>query len=263
MSSIYITTMIIALIATLVCYAFIAQSLEKKRKQKQRLLAALKARSRNFKYIISGFPTDFLPKELNILVYRSLVEACEQLSQIDCNDASHLQDLQLYSGQLEELKRKNKPNKQVKINNPQQIKDVKRALEELNKFIIQQEARGNIDQNQLKIYNHLIKKLVLQISVDSYLINAKQSHKAGKLRLAVHYYILAHKLLGRENPDGSFNKQIQQLADMIKKLQEQLHKDEPEYQETEEQAALKAEASSEWNSLDKKDDDWKKKNVYD
>jgi len=263
MSSIYITTLIIALIAILVCYAFIAQSLEKKRKQKQRLLAALKARSRNFKYMISGLPTDFLPKELNILVHRCLVEVCEQLSQLDSSDNSHLQDLQLYSGQLEELKRKNKPNKHIKIENPQQIKDVKRALEELNRFIIQFEARGNIDKGQLKIYSAQIKKLVLQITVDAYLINAKQSHKAEKLRLAAHYYTLAHKLLSRENPDGSFNKQIQQLAGVIKQLQDQLHKDEPEYQESEEQTALKAEASSEWNSFEEKDDNWKKKNVYD
>lgn len=263
MSSIYITIGIIAFIGLLACYAFISQTLEKKRQQKQRLLAALKARARNFKYIITGFPTDFLPKELNVLVHRCLVEVCEQLAQLEPNDGSYLQDLQLYNAQMDELKRKPKPSKRVKLENAQQIKDVKRALEELHKFTVQLETRGRINESQLKAYGAQIKKLVLQISVDAYLINAKQSHTAGKLRLALHYYTLAKKLLVRENGDGAFNAQIEKMTVVITNITAELALDEPEYEATPDQAALNAEASEEWSSFDKSDADWKKKNVYD
>lgn len=263
MSSIYITSSIIILIGALVCYAFVSQTLEKKRKQKQRLLGALKNRIRIFKYIISGFPADFLPKELSILVHRSLVQACEQMAQLDNSDPQHLNDLQLYTGFLEDLKRKNKPAKRVKLESAQQIKDVKRALEELNKYLQRLEAKGTINKNQLAGHTAQIKKLVLQISVDGYLINAKQAHQAAKLRLAHHYYTLAHKLLLRENTEGVFSAQIEKLASVISQLHEQLRDDEPEYEETEEQATMKAEASDEWSSFDKSDDNWKKKNVYD
>jgi len=263
MSSIFIAGIIVALLIGLVCYAIIAQNVEKKRKQKQRLLNALKVRSRNFKYMLNGFPPDFLTKELIILVYRCLVDVCEQLARLEPNEHVYVEELQLYSSQMEEAKRKSAQKKRKPLDNPQQIKEVKQHLEELHNFIHQLERRSNINKAQADTYSRQIKQLVLQMSVDAYVMNAKQAQENSKTRLAVHFYTLARKLLIRENGGGSYQKQVSQLNNLISQLEAKLNEEEPSYKETELQAAQKEEAQEAWNKFNEDDDTWKKKRVYD
>lgn len=263
MSSAYIIGIIVALLIALSCYAFISQSIDKKRKQKQRLLGALKTRSRNFKFMLNGFPPDFLTRDLQILVNRCLVDVTEQLARLEPGNKSYVEELQLFSSQLEEIKRKPQSDKRKQLDNPQQVKEVKRYLQELNKFIAQMVSRGNINKAQSASYEKQIKNLVLQMTVDAYLMNAKQSQQSDKKRLAVHYYTLALKLLTKENAKGTYLKQITQLKQVIAKLEAQLAEEEPEYKESEHSAASKDAAAEEWEKIDQDDDSWKKKRVYD
>lgn len=264
MSSIYIAGIVVALLIGSVCYAIVAQNVEKKRKQKQRLLKALKTRSRNFKYMLSGFPPDFLTKELVILVYRCLVDVCEQLAKLEPGESVYVEELQLYSSQMEEATRKPAQKKRKPLDNSQQVKDVKQHLEELHNFIQQLEKRGNINRSQADTYSRQVKQLVLQLSVDAYVMNAKQAQGSDKTRLAIHYYTLARKLLIRENTAGSYQKQVSQLNNLISQLESQLTKEEPNYKETELQATQKEEAREAWDKFNDDDDDsWKKKRVYD
>ena len=263
MSSIYIAGIIIVLLIGVVCYAIIAQNLEKKRKQQQRLLSALQVRARNFKFMLSGFPPDFLTKELTILVYRCLVDVCEQLAKLDPKETTYVEELQLYSGQMEEVKRKPSQTKRKALENPQQVKEVKHHLEDLNKFIHQLQKRGSISQSQKESYSRQIKQLVLQMSVDAYLLNARQAEQSEKARLAIHYYGLARKLLVRENAAGDFQKQVARINNAISLLEIQLREEEPDYEETELQVAQKEEAREAWDKFSEDDDLWKKKRVYD
>ena len=263
MSSIYIAGIIVALLVCAVCYAMIAQNLEKKRKQKQRVLSALQVRSRNFKYMLSGFPPDFLTKELTILVYRCLVDVCEQLAKLDPSVNTYVEELQLYSSQMEEAKRKPARDKTKPLQNPQQVKEVRNHLEDLNKFIHQLEKRGTISSAQVENYSRQIKQLVIQMSVDSYLMNARQSEESDKARLAVHYYTLARKLLVRENATGAFQAQVAEINNAISQLEMKLKEEEPEYEESELEHAQKEEAQEAWDKFSEDDDLWKKKRIYD
>lgn len=259
--SLYISGAIIALIIGLSGYAFFFQSMEKKRKQQKRITAALKQRANSFRFMIQGFPTGFLTKDLSVLVHKCLMETCQRLSQLDPKDKSHLEDFQVYSTQLEEAKRKPPHNKRIRLDNPSQIKDVKKTLEELNKFIAQLKTRGSLNDKQFSVYSAQIKKLVVQISVDGYQIQAKHAQAAGKPRLSAHYFTLARKLLLKDGSGNDDKALADQLTATISELEKEAAALEPQAApptptETEQ------EASQQWQDLES-EANWKKKNVYD
>lgn len=263
MSSLYIVIAIVALLTILVGYAYIHQKLEKRRKQRQRLIAALKLRQRGFKEMLASFPAGFLTKDLTLVLYRALIDASEQLSRLEPRQASHLEEFNLYSKELEALKQK-ELSRGGRLDKPEQIAEARRQLQELHHFIVQQAERGNIGRNQALAYNEQIKRLVLQMSVDAHVMNAKQAQQAGKSRLAMHYYGLARKLLVRENAGHSYQKQIIQLNGIIAKLEGQAEQQAPA-----EEAPRKSEAaatpleSKEWEQFGEDEEKWKKKQVYD
>jgi len=264
MSSSSIIALIIVLLVALVAYAFVSQTMERKRKQRQRMIAALKLRSKDFKYMISGFPPEFLSKDLSALVHRCLTEVLEQLVNLEPRNKSYVDELALYSKQLEEVKRKPKKTSRTKLTNPQQVKEVKTMLQGLNNFIGLQQQRGNLSAPQFKQYEQQIKQLVVQITVDSYILNAKQAQGSGKTRLAVHYYNLAKKLLAKESGEVNYQKQILQINVVIERLDAEMAEQEPQYDTDKQAEAARDQATSEWDEFNKDPEDpWKKKSVYD
>ena len=259
MSSIMIVSGIIAILIILVSYAFIFQTVENKRKQKQRVLSALKTRSTNFKYMLSGFPPDFLTKDLTILVNRCLIDLCEQMAKLDPGEPSYIDELQVYTAQLAEAQRSQINAKRIQMESPQQIKDVRDHLQELHKFIEKLLQRHTITGAQAKTYSKQIQKLILQISVDAYLLYAKQAQQGNKLRLATHYYTLAKKLLVRENGKQLYSKQIAQLESLVTHLEARIVEEAQGKPKTEAAPV----ASREWDEYENEELGWKKKTVYD
>jgi hypothetical protein len=241
----------------LASYVFISQSIEKKRVQRQRALMTLQTKRRNFMHMISGFPPGFLTSDLLGLVYRALIDTCEQLRVLEPKSPQHQDDVTLFTNQLAALP-KNAAAQRVRMDNPQQMKDVRQNLQELQRFVIQQEAIRVINKVQADSYVDQIKRVNLQMGVDSYIYLAKQAQQIGKLKLALHYFGLARKLLVGENTGRAYDKQIGQLDVLISKLEEQTqtHK-EPEAAEPDPAASQK-----EWDSFNP-EDSWKKKQMYD
>jgi hypothetical protein len=259
--SIYIISGILALLILLVGYAVISTTLEKRRVQRQRLLTALKLRERNFKYMITGLPPHFLSNDLSALVYQALIDTCEQLTKLDPKDPLHQADANAFTAQLGAIKQS--PDKQrVRLENPAQVKEVRQHLQELLRFVAHQEARKLINPLQAATYSDQIKRLSLQISVDAYVTQGKQAQQVGKLRLAIHFFTLARKLLTSENASHSYDKQIAQLQGAIAKLEETttaegLTAEGTSQDEKQEGSGM----SKEWDQFG--DDEWKKKQVYD
>lgn len=266
MSSVTVIIGIIILLASLVCYAFVAQAIQVKKEKRKRLLAALSSQLRNFKFVLSGCPDGFLSKELKSLVLRSLIEVCEQLSKLQPKDPTPQQDLQIYTQQLTDTQRSASQQIYTKLESPQQIKDVKMSLEELHRFVFNLEGQGRLTRSQGDVYRNQIKQLVLRVTVDGYTLNGQAAKQAQKTKLALHYYDLALKLLTRENQSGTFTDQISQLQAITEELGKQLteeEKDAPlQRAESEEaQAAL----DDEWSKFadDRDSAIWKKKQLYD
>lgn len=259
--SIYIVFGIIALIILLAGYAFISHTLEKRRVRRQRLLGALRLRERNFKDMLVAFPPHFLPAELNLLVHRALIETCEQLVQLDPRNPGYQADATHYAAQLSNIKI-GAERQRIRLENPTQIKELRRHLEELFRFVEQQEQRKLITPLQAATYREQVKRLALQAKVDAYLIQAKLARQQQKWRLAIHFLTLAQKALKGENTNHVYDKQIAQLNDSIGKLQDNLSA-RPEITKEADEVASETSTplSKEWEHLEQ--DEWKKKQLYD
>lgn len=264
MSSAAIITSIIVLLAGLVCYAFIAQTIMQKRQQRERLLVALQTRVRNFKFMLSEFPAGFLPKELTLLVQRSLMQLLEQMTKLEPSNSSHQKDLQAIAQQVAEAQRQSPAsgNPPVAIESSQKAREIKAYLEELYKFVFFLEDKKNLSQAQADIYRRMIRQLVVQLSVDAYVLHGRMARDKGKLRLAIHYLDLALKLMIRERVSGQFDARIAQVRTTIKDLQSLLTHEEGEIKELLEEDSEQAAISNEWDTF-AQEPSWKKKQIYD
>lgn len=263
MSTTSIIVAIVCLLGVLVSYAFVQQTVQRKREQKARLVAALKSRARSFKYILNGFPQGFLTKELTALVQKSLAEVCEQLGKLDPGDPQHRQDLQMLNAHIAESQRSPAPDKPATLDNPSQIKEVRACLEELHKFVFRLEEKQSVARPQARLYRSQIKLMVLQLSVDAYWIHGAQARQAGKLKLAIHYFELALNLIMREGQAEAFRNKLVQLKEAVAALKEQLNEDAANHPLSPQEAAENEGVADEWNKFAKVQGEWKKKTIYD
>lgn len=263
--SAYLIPAIFLVLILVAGYLFLSHSIEKRRIQRQRLIIALRARRNSFRDLASGFPTGFLSNDLTALLYRALVDCCEQLSRLEPKDHTHTEQLTLYTNLLSSMKESTQQSR-VRLDNPQQIKEAHGLLQELYKFVMQQAALKQINQVQTDAYTDQINRMLLQMSVDGHIFNARQAQQVGKIKLAIHFYNLGRKALTGENASHIYDKQIAQLDAVINKLQEK----ETATNEQPKEAAKKADpqtmdkdSSKEWKQFDEENAKWKKKQVYD
>lgn len=262
--SIYVIVSILLLLVSLAAYSFLSHSIEKRRIQRQRLITALRARRNSFRDLATGFPNGFLSNDLSAFLYRSLIDACEQLVRLEPKEPTHAEQLNLYTNLLTAQK-ENTPQQRVRLDNPEQIKEARGLLQELYKFVMQQASLQLINQVQADAYTDQIKRLVLQMSVDGHVFNARQAQQVGKPRLAIHHYNLARKLLLGENGGHNFDKQIAQMDDIVKQLEAKLtlaDKAAPTPQ-TDKDTEADPLATKEWEQFSEDASKWKKKQVYD
>ncbi|UTA46559.1 hypothetical protein L1F30_10310 [Simiduia sp. 21SJ11W-1] len=253
MSAIYIVATIIGIIGAVICYLFITQSIEKKQKQRQRLIVALRNRAKIFRYILSGFPPNFLTRELTMLVQRCLTDVLKQLASLEPKEKGHVEELAMVAQQMQATQQRSNEGKRPALQSPQQVKDVKQHLQELYKFLMSLQKRGTIKRAEADDFGDQIKQLVLKISVDSYVLQAKQARQASKPKLAIHYFTLAKKLIERDE-SGQFTGQLKKLTQIIEQLEVETG-DQPAEKPVEPE-------SEEWQEVETQDS-WKKKNVYD
>ncbi len=259
MSSVAVITFLIVMLTLLVGYLLVTQTLTHKRQQRERLMTALTAKVRNFKYMLNGFPNGFLPKDLQLLVLRSLIDLYEQLVDVDSANPHHKQELETLALKLNETQRQSGPHQPVAIETAQQLKDAKACLEELHKFVYSLQSRRVINKAHAESYRMGIKQLVVQLTVDSYLAQGRHAKSQGKTRLAIHYFSLAHKILGKEARSAQQDKLFAQLGVMLQEL-EQL---DPIASAIRAESSQKVAQSSEWDKVKSEGDSWKKKQLYD
>ncbi|AFU98028.1 hypothetical protein [Simiduia agarivorans] len=256
MSAIYIVAGIIAVIGAIICYLFITQSLEKKRKQRERLIRALHQRAKVFRYILSGFPPNFLTKELTLLVQRCLTDVLQQLAQLEPKERSHVEEIAMVANLMQTTQQRPDDGKRPTLQSQAQVKDVKTHLQELYKFLMHLQKRGTIKKVEADDFGEQIKLLVLQISIDAYILQAKAAKQGDKPKLALHYFGLAKKLIEKDET-GKFQTTLLKLNKIMAELEAVAAPDGALPTPDEEAGEDKA-----WDEL-KSQDSWKKKNVYD
>jgi chromosome segregation ATPase len=263
MSSVTFIVAIIVVLACLVCYAFISQTLANKREQRERLIGALTLKARNFKFMLNGFPPGFLPPELTIIVQKSLMEIHSQLAELEPANGSHKNELHILSQQMSNVRRQQSATHNIRLENPQQINEVKACLEELHKYIFQLEEKGRIPRENADAYRASIRELVVNITVDSYTIAGKQASDKDKPRLALHNLELALRLMEREHRSGSFDQRIAELQQDCAALKLILAEQDSATDGPLHLPASTGELESEWQEFEETENTWKKRQVYD
>lgn len=256
--SIYYLALALFLLLLLAGGLFLQHSAQQRQMRRQRLVVALKARRNNFHDLVSGLPKGFLNQDLSNLIYRALIETCEQLVGLEPREPHHKELLKTYSSQLDT--QASSSSERVRLTSPQQIRDTRHLLQELHQFIAQQAQHHQINPVQAEAYIDQIKRLVLQITVDGHLINARQAQQVGKPRLAIHHYGLARKLLASDTGAQGFAKQIAQLDAHIAKLQQEQGQSETA-QPHDDRSDDPTDNNKEWDKF--AEEDWRKKQLYD
>jgi hypothetical protein len=265
MTQIYIIVGVIAVIAALVCYVFVRQTIGERKLERERLQRALNKRAKELLQAIAVFPENFLSKELIIFLYRSIIDAYEQLTKLDASSKTYVEALQTYTAQLEAATRK-PDNQQVEnIQSPAQINELKQYLNLIGNFLQKTMQRGRLTQKQHTHYLQLLKDLVISLTVNGYTISARQSVEMQKTKLALHHYDLAKKLLIKESPTG-FQARIAKINAAMEPLLLLQATEETEVQEGNKNPYTDDNPDDEdkgkWSEFEE-DSGWKKKNIYD
>ncbi|MFT6201723.1 MAG: hypothetical protein ACJATV_001506 [Granulosicoccus sp.] len=265
MTQIYITIGIIASVSALVCYVFVRQTIIERKLERDRLQRALDKRAKELLQAITVFPESFLPKELEVFLYRCVLDTYEHLTRLAPSEKNYVEALQIHTGQLEAFVRKPEGKKIEDLQSNSQISELKQYLNLIGNFLQKSMLRGQITQKQHIYYRLLLKELVIVLTVNGHTVSAKQSIEMQKPKLALHYYDLAKKLLTKETPHG-FTKKVQKLNARMQPLLELVEAEDAELKEENKnlhsggQKPNKEE--SQWDRP-KEDSEWKKKNVYD
>lgn len=270
MSSFYVTTIVLGMLALLVGYAFIAQALEKRRQQRQRLATALRNRQRNFSYMVTGFPPGFLTRDLSQLVLKTLLEITEQLAKLEPRNRQHKEEARQYEEQLKALSQAGSPTP-ARLESPGLAVEIRQHLQELYRFVAQQQARQAIPGPEAAQHLQQIKTLIVRVSLDEQMLHAREAQRAEKPRLELHHCRLAQKLLVESN-DPAHQAQAAKLGETIQQLEQQLaaasaapteNKSESEPEQEPAKAKPAPEVNREWEKFEEQDRKWKKKQLYD
>ncbi len=255
------TTLIIAIIAiglfVLVFVGITLQTIDKNTKEKRRMESNLLSRSRNFSYMLEGFPEGFLNRDLQILVCNCLEEVYSQLVQIAPKNRDYRAKLERAQLRTAECRKQEAVNQTVTLTDNEQIREVQKMLNSLYNFIAKLAASGRINNKEAKIYGKQVRRLVVQTSTDALIEPIKEALKNGKPRLAIHYLHMANTKMKKENDDGFYNDRISKQTARIQELEDAASAQDKKSK------ALKNKTAEEWDDLEKPDDSWKKKAIYD
>jgi hypothetical protein len=263
MTQIYITIGIIAIIAALVCYVFIRQTIGERQREKERLNRVLVKRAKELLQLLSVFPDHFLPKELVVFVYRCIIDAYEQLTKLEPSEKKHVEALKMHSMQLDTTLRNQSGAKAADLQSVNQINELRQYLNLLGSFLQKSLQRNQITPKQHAQYRQLVKEMIVRLAVNNYMITAKQAMEIQKPKLALHYYDLAKKLLERETPNN-YQESIRAINQAMEPLLAMEQADQVTQQESTDATVspAKPEEKSEWDEFEE-DSGWQKKNVYD
>ena len=255
------TLVIVGIVAiglfALVAIAVTMQTIEKNKKEKRRRESALTTRSRNFQYMLDGFPEGFLSRDLQVLVCKSLLEIYDQLLQIDSKNTNYLGRQELIQKQLEQYKNKAAASATVTLTDAAQIKDIQKLLTSLHDFISKLLGNKRINSAEAKAYSQQIRRLMIQTSTDGLAQAINDAMQKGKLKLASHYLQMTIDKMQKENGDGYYNDRIASHQLRLNNLTQDTQSHDADAKQR------RNDADEEWDKANKPDDSWKKKAVYD
>lgn len=252
MSTTAIVIAVLVCVFLLIAVSIILQQMEKSASEKNALIATLKTQTRNFQYLLEGFPEGLLSQDLKLLVCQCITEGLEQLTRLDRKDPQHAQMLRQVQEKIAQLQAQNTPQAAYQpLTNPAQIQEVQKLLNSLQNIVQRLYQGKRLNAAQASSYGKQVLRLATRIALDSNLAAAQNALQNGKPRLAQHHYGIAIEKMKKDNADGQFTAQIaacQQRHAELEKVAAQ---------------TSNTELSNDWKSVNSEPEQPLKKSIYD
>ena len=253
MSTTAIIIAVLACVFVLIAVTFTLQQIEKNTDEKNALIASLKTQTRNFQYMLDGFPEGLLNRDLKLLVCQCIDEGLEQLLRLDRKNPQHAQQHRQLQEKIAQLQTQGAaPSAYQPLTNPAQIQEVQKLLNSLYNVVQRLYQNKRLNAAQAESLGKQVQRLATRIALDANLAAAQQALQNGKPRLAQHHYGIAIEKMSKDNADGQFSAQIaacqQRQAELEKVASTQ---------------AVSGPLSNDWKSVGTEPEQPLKKSVYD
>lgn len=252
MSPLLIGGLVGIMLLTMVAVGITMQTVEKNNKEKRRLEAALATRARNFSHMLQGFPEGFLSRDLRLLVCQCLLEVFEQQSKLSPKSSEHSKNKQRTLNDIKTIEASADGAKNVRLTDAAQIKETQQLLKNLYGFIGKLKASKRITEAQAQGYSQQVRDLTLKTSLDTLHNGIDQAMAKDKPKLALHYLEMSIDKMSKANNGGRYSDKIANCQQQMQALNV----------EAEAQDERRQEADEFWEEP-VKDDEWKKKALYD
>ena len=260
MSTNVIFAIAVSVLTLLVLAAYTTQGLERARARKRKLELALKKRIARLTALMEAFPPGFLTRELAVLIGRGLVDAWEQLCGIERGNRQYSQGLTTAIRQLESIR----GGEQLKhaatpLETAQHFLQVELNLSLLHKLVDSLAQRNKVSADAAQALETQIRHLSAKAKLGHHRLNAREAEEQHKPRLAIHHLQLA---LAAVKKLGGIHFQAEQaeLLDQIANLEAIAREQDAALQQ---QEGAPDASSKEWEAFSRKEEDWKKKAIYD
>lgn len=240
-----------ALVGLLLLIALSAQSVQRKKEQKTRLAAALKSRVRKINNMLDFCPEGFFSKKLYELLLNDLIEANQQLSNLEKDNRAYLRTIKLLQEDLQ--KNKNQKTPSLRLTELKQINVLEQNLKQLEQYLKVIIGNGRVSPSDAKTFGNEIKLKKLELAYSFNEINGNMEIAKGRENYALLYFEKAMKIYSTYNG-------VQKDEQKVLKLQQQV---ENLRKKAEEQKKIALEKEAEEQAANDGEDLWKKKNIYD
>lgn len=252
-TSFFFTLSIAGLIGLLLLIAFIAQTIQRRREQQKRIIAALKSRIRKLNELRDICPIGFLSSNFLSLIINDIIDAYRQLQTLDNTSRIYPTAIRELGTQLQEITQSQK--QRLRLNDIQQVNVLEQHLKALQRYLQTLLQNNKLDLNKAKPFLNELKdrKLFLTYSLND--INGNLELAKGRNNYALLYFEKALKIYKVHPAVEEDSVKIQKQQEEVKALRKQVA--------AEKQKAAEKQAEENTANDDDTDSSWKKKKMYD
>lgn len=240
-------------IIILLVIGYINQSLERARVQRARLSAELGARLRLLAQAQAQLPAAFLPVELRNLLQTVEIAMLEKLLRLDHKQEAASKRLEML--RISSPENDNPAAGGLLISNEEQGRELRAQLENLDRLLVQAASEGQVSGNELQRWQKHIRQCLLHAQLETFESLARLAMQQGKPRVAKLQYERAVGFLTKLNSPA--------LAGKLAEFKNLLAQTEQAVARAEQQGNSDSELLAGMQQLEKEDDTWKKKSIYD
>jgi len=201
---------------------YIINSLEKARTKKAIQCTELQSRIMRLHQLFEGVPPSVLSQTVKLAGQKEILSHLLTLKKIDPKSTKFDSKVKESQVIIEEIqKQAQSPLKIDPINNPEELKDIRKKLTALFTFIQNSVKLGTLSPAAAKEEMDKLKQLFTESGAQYYLKVADNEYKQKKLRIALHHYKMAANEFKKANKPSAYGQQIQAINQKIELVEKE------------------------------------------